>query len=129
MGYRSLLAWAQRFGTTVAFGIEGTGSYGAGLTRFLRDAGCTVIEVNRPNRQTRRRQGKSDPIDAEAAARAVMSGEARCIAKDDQDRVGMIRTLSLDPPIDDVLRTRWAVLPGMAMDFWLQASVPRSTRQ
>ncbi len=92
-GYRSLLAWAKPLGATVTFGIEGTGSYGAGLTRFLRDAGCTVIEVNRPNRQTRRMRGKSDPIDAEAAARAVIAGEATCIAKGDQDRVGMIRTL------------------------------------
>jgi len=92
-GYRELLAWAKPMGETVTFGIEGTGSYGAGLTRFLRDAGCTVIEVNRPNRQTRRMRGKSDPVDAEAAARAVISGEASCIAKDDQDRVGMVRTL------------------------------------
>jgi transposase len=50
----------------VQFGIEGTGSFGAGLTRFLRNEGCTVVEVNRPNRQTRRSRGKSDPVDAEA---------------------------------------------------------------
>jgi transposase len=92
-GYRRLLAWAQEHGTSVTFGIEGTGSYGAGLTRFLRSAGCTVVEVNRPNRQTRRRRGKSDPVDAEAAARAVIAGEAVSIAKDDQDHVGMIRCL------------------------------------
>ena len=92
-GYYKLFKWAQHFGTTVRFGIEGSGSYGAGLTRFLRDEGCTVIEVNRPNRQTRQRRGKSDPVDAEAAARAVIAGEATCIAKDDQDRVGMIRSL------------------------------------
>jgi transposase len=92
-GYRELLVWAQHFGTTVTFGIEGAGSYGAGLTRFLRNAGCTIIEVNRPNRQTRHRRGKSDPVDAEAAARAVLAGEATCIAKDDQARVGMIQSL------------------------------------
>lgn len=92
-GYRQLLHWARGLGTPVQFGIEGTGSFGAGLTRSLRDAGCHVIEVNRPNRQTRRTRGKSDPVDAEAAARAVLSGEATAVAKDDQARVGMIRSL------------------------------------
>lgn len=92
-GYRQLLEWARGLGTDLRFGIEGTGSYGAGLARFLSDAGCSVIEVNRPNRQTRHARGKSDPVDAEAAARAVLSGEATGIAKADQDRVGMIRAL------------------------------------
>jgi transposase len=77
----------------VQFVIEGTSSFGAGLTRFLRDEGHTVIEVNRPNRQPRRSRGKSDPIDVEAAARAVPSGEARAIAKDDHDLLGMISSL------------------------------------
>ncbi len=92
-GYRALVAWAKPMGTTVIFGVEGTGSYGVGLTRFLRGLGYTVIEVNRPNRRTRHMRGKSDPIDAEAAARAVISGEATGIAKDDQDHVGMMGTL------------------------------------
>jgi transposase len=92
-GYRHLLAWARSLGNDPQFGIEGTGSFGAGLARYLRDASCTVIEVNRPNRQTRHARGKSDPVDAEAAARAVLSGEANAIAKDDQDHVGMIRSL------------------------------------
>jgi transposase len=93
-GYRRLLRWAQGLGDPAPrFGIEGTGSYGAGLTRFLRGAGCTVIEVNRPNRQTRHAKGKSDPVDAEAAARALLSGEATAIPKGDLDRAGMIRTL------------------------------------
>lgn len=92
-GYRRLLRCAQALGPTVTFGIEGTGSFGAGLTRFLRGQGFTVIEVIRPNRQTRRRRGKSDPVDAEAAARALLSGEATAVAKDDRDRVGMIRSL------------------------------------
>src|SRR5205085_10080057 len=60
-GYRRLLGWAQSLGSAVTFGIEGTGSFGAGLARYLRAAGCTVIEVSRPNRQTRRSRGKSDP--------------------------------------------------------------------
>jgi transposase len=93
-GYGRLLSWAQAFGDgTPRFGVEGTGAYGAGLARHLRRAGCTVIEVNRPNRQTRHARGKSDPVDAEAAARAVLSGEAASIPKSDGDRVGMIRTL------------------------------------
>ena len=92
-GYRRLLGWARGLGTDLRFGIEGTSSYGAGLARFLCDAGYTVIEVNRPNRQTRHARGKSDPVDAEAAARAVLSGEASGIAKTDQDHVGMIRAL------------------------------------
>lgn len=94
-GYRQLYNWASGLGTPLQFGIEGTGSFGVGLTRFLRDHGCAVIEVSRPNRQTRRTRGKSDPVDAEAAARAVLSGEATSIAKDDQDRVGMIRSLRM----------------------------------
>ncbi|MBJ7594059.1 MAG: IS110 family transposase [Candidatus Dormibacteraeota bacterium] len=92
-GYRRLLEWARSLGNDPRFGVEGTGSYGAGLARFLDVAGCTVIEVNRPNRRTRYARGKSDPVDAEAAARAVLSGEACGIAKGDTDHVGMIRAL------------------------------------
>ena len=77
MGYVALERWARNLGKIEAFGIEGTGSYGAGLTRFLRGQGHTVIEVNRPDRSTRRRLGKSDPTDAEMAARSVLAGVAR----------------------------------------------------
>jgi transposase len=72
-GYRSLLCWAQEFGVP-AFTIEGTGSYGAGLVRFLECAGVDVYECERPRRQERRR-GKSDLIDAALAARRLLSGE------------------------------------------------------
>jgi transposase len=92
-GYLQLLTWAQQQGPVRAFGIEGTGSYGAGLARFVGRAGFPVIDVNRPDRTARRLRGKSDPIDAEAAARAVLSGEARSVAKTDDDVVGMIRPL------------------------------------
>ena len=92
-GYRQLLAWARELGPVVAVGVEGTGSYGAGLARHLADAGCRVVEVNRPNRQTRRRRGKSDPIDAEVAARSVLAGEAHGVAKVDTETVGMLRAL------------------------------------
>ena len=62
-GYAELLGWAQRLGQIDAWGIEGTGSFGAGLTRFLRAHGQVVVEVNRPDRQARRRRGKSDPLE------------------------------------------------------------------
>ena len=73
-GYTQLLKWAHTFSPTTTFGVEGTGAYGAGLARFLIDAGCEVIEINRPDRRARRGHGKSDPIDAEAAARSVLAG-------------------------------------------------------
>ena len=75
-GYRALLAWMRSHGDLVAVGVEGTGAYGAELARVLTAAGLTVIDVDRPDRKTRRMQGKSDPIDAYAAARAVASGRA-----------------------------------------------------
>ena len=75
-GYAELVGWVLGFGALVAAGVEGTGSYGAGLSRFLRAEGLSVMEVNRTSRQHRRRHGKHDAGDAEAAARAVMAGTA-----------------------------------------------------
>lgn len=75
-GYRQLRNWICSFGEIAAVGIEGTGAYGAGLSRFLFGHGLVIREVIRPNRQHRRRYGKSDEADAIAAARAVISGEA-----------------------------------------------------
>src|SRR3990172_7095814 len=75
-GYRKLLDWLGGFGTVVRVGVEGTGSYGTGLARFLHSEGIEVVEVDRPNRQLRHRHGKSDPTDALAAARAALSGQA-----------------------------------------------------
>lgn len=92
-GYRRLVEWAASHGPVATFGVEGTGSYGAGLARHLRRGGYAVIEVIRPNRQARRRNGKSDPADAEAAARAVLSGEATGSPKAGDDLVEMIRVL------------------------------------
>jgi len=92
-GYVDLERRAMEQGEVVAFGVEGTGSYGAGLTRFLTGCGHTIIEVSRPDRYTRRRLGKSDPIDAEVAARAVLAGVARGNPKAGKDRVEMIRML------------------------------------
>jgi transposase len=76
-GYARLLEWLGGFGTVCLVGIEGTGSYGAGLARHVTRAGVRVVEVDRSDRQDRRRQGKSDPLDAVSAARAAQSGRAR----------------------------------------------------
>jgi transposase len=92
-GHRALLAWLGHFGPVVRVGVEGTGAYGAGLARYLAKAGVAVVEVDRPNRQTRRRKGKSDPVDAEAAARAALSGEASGRPKSRTGAVEMIRVL------------------------------------
>jgi transposase len=94
-GYRDLAAWACSFGTIRAFGVEGTGSYGAALARFLRGQEHAVIEVNRSDRQLRHQRGKSDPIDAEAAARAVLGGQATSLPKSGTSTVEMIRHLKV----------------------------------
>src|SRR4051795_12095331 len=73
-GHRALLTWLRSFGDLAAVGVEGTGAWGAGIARHLTAAGVIVIEVQRPNRQDRRRDGKSDPTDAVSAARAVLAG-------------------------------------------------------
>ena len=67
-GYRALLRWMRQHGALESVGIEGTGSYGAGIMRFLNAAGVTTHEVDRPDRSDRRRRGKSDAVDAEMAA-------------------------------------------------------------
>jgi transposase len=92
-GYQDLLTWARGLGVPIAWGVEGTGSYGAALARFLAANGQVVLEVNRPDRQARRRRGKSDPLDAEAAARAVQAGEATVAPKAGTGQVEMIRSL------------------------------------
>jgi transposase len=81
-GYYVAIKWAQSFGTVLRAGVEGTSSYGAGFTRTLQDAGIEVAEVNRPDRAARRRQGKSDPLDAYAAARAALAGHGLAAPKD-----------------------------------------------
>ena len=92
-GYERLLCWAEGFGPVRCAGIEGTSSYGVGLARHLKAAGISVMEVARPKRRHLRRNGKSDPIDAEAAARAVLAGEAVGEPKSGDGRVEMIRVL------------------------------------
>jgi transposase len=85
-GYDAALVWAQDFGAVLLAGVEGTASYGAGLTRVLQGAGIEVAEVSRPDRAARRRQGKSDPLDAYAAARTALAGEGLAVPKDEHTR-------------------------------------------
>jgi transposase len=92
-GYARLLGWLGGFGTVCLVGIEGTGSYGAGLARHVTAAGVRVVEVDRSDRQDRRRQGKSDPLDAVSAARAAQSGRARGAPKGRDGSVEAIRVL------------------------------------
>jgi len=92
-GYVELHGWLAGFGTVERVGVEGTGAYGAGLARHLRGEGVVVIEVDRPNRQERRRNGKSDELDAIEAGRAALSGRASGIAKTADGDVEAIRAL------------------------------------
>ena len=92
-GYAKFLRWAKGIGELERVGIEGAGSFGAGLSRFLNKNGVEVLEVGRPKRRDQHRSGKSDPIDAELAARAVLSGTAIGETKGTEGRVEMIRVL------------------------------------
>lgn len=94
-GYEQLESWLRSHGLVVGVGVEGTGSYGAGLTRHLTDAGVKVVEVNRPNRQLRRRRGKTDTVDAENAARAALGGDATTTPKHGNGPVEAIRMLGV----------------------------------
>ena len=94
-GYAQLLAWLRGFGSITVVGVESTGSYGAGLTRFLLQASVRVLEINQPHAHLRHRRGKTDAVDAEAAARKVLSGEATVVPKDTTGAVEAIRQLRL----------------------------------
>jgi transposase len=93
VGYAGLLDWLGGFGTVALVGIEGTGSYGAGLARHIAAAGLQVVEVDRSDRQDRRRKGKSDPLDAVSAARAALSGRASGAPRGRDGAVEAIRAL------------------------------------
>jgi transposase len=94
-GYRQLLGWMQTAGTLARVGVEGTGSYGAGICRQLTVAGVEVVEVNRPDRSQRRRCGKSDVLDAAAAAEAARTGNRIAVPKSRDGRVEALRVLRL----------------------------------
>jgi len=94
-GYTQLEQWARALGRIDRFGIEGTGSYGAGLTSFLRRCGHRIVEVNRGDRRSRRQNGKSDTLDAEAAARSVLAGTSTNIPKSGDGVSEMIRQIKI----------------------------------
>ena len=98
-GFAELHAWLCSFGTLCRVGVEGTGAYGAGLARSLRGAGVAVVEVDRPNRQARRRHGKSDTVDAVEAARAALSGRARGRGEDRRWQRGSDPGAARRPPL------------------------------
>lgn len=95
LGYRQLHRWILGHGQVVRVGIEGTGSYGAGLARYLRSQKTTMIEVDRPDRKARRTRGKTDPLDAEAAARAVLNSTATGTPKDRDGNIEALRMLRI----------------------------------
>jgi transposase len=104
-GYQELVRWAEGLGPVRCFGVEGTGSWGAGLTRHLLAAGHAVLEVDRPDRSSRRRLGKSDPIDAELAARQVLAGTATTLPKGGDGTVEALRVLLVTKRGADKART------------------------
>lgn len=104
-GYAQLIDWAATLGTRLTFAIEGTGSYGAGLTSAVRRRGIGVIEVMRTDRRDRRLRGKSDTLDAENAARAALSGTATAIPKAADGTVEMIRQIKVAKDVAVKART------------------------
>lgn len=111
-GFKQLLEWASDFGKVLAFGVEGTGSYGATLTSFLRRHGHKVVEAGRPDRRSRRANGKSDTLDAENAARSVFAGFATATPKTADGAAEMIRQLKIahDPAVaDQTGPRRWSL--------------------
>jgi len=128
-GYAQLLGWLSSFGSVCLVGIEGTGSYGAGLARHVAAAGIRVVEVDRSDRQDRRRRGKSDPLDAVSAARAALSGRAGGASRGrdgqvvhDERHRRLLDSLLTDPaPARDQLAARlhqaWA---SLVAPFWVR---------
>ncbi|MGI5287233.1 IS110 family transposase [Nonomuraea polychroma] len=94
-GYAALLAWMHRFGRLMKIGVEGTGAYGAGLARLLRAEHIEVVEIDRPDRKKRRTQGKSDPIDAIAAAKTALAGDRTGTPKQRDGRIEALRNLRI----------------------------------
>ncbi len=92
-GYEQMLSWLRSHGTVRSIGVESTGSFGATLTRFLTSQGVEVVEVNRPNRLARRMDGKSDRLDSENVARAVLGQTSTAVPKAKDGVVEVIRTL------------------------------------
>ena len=104
-GYEQLLDWAVTLGTKLTFAIEGTGSYGAGLTSAVRRRAIGVVEVMRTDRRDRRLRGKSDTLDAENAARAVLAGHATAVPKAADGTVEMLRQVKVAKDVAVKART------------------------
>lgn len=104
-GYDALIDWASSLGGRLTFGIEGTGSYGAGLTSAVRRRDIGVVEVMRTDRRDRRLRGKSDTIDVENAARAVLAGTATAVPKTSDGTVEMIRQVKVAKDVAVKART------------------------
>ncbi|GAA2629265.1 IS110 family transposase [Streptomyces vastus] len=142
-GYRRLLEWLRTHGEVLAVGVEGTGAYGSELARFLRVNEVTVVDVDRPDRKARRANGKSDPVDAYAAATAVLSGRAngrpktrggiveaihslrvlrRSAIKSRTQTINQIRTLIVSAPAE--VRERLRGLPTYKLIAQLARSRP-----
>ncbi|WP_392875107.1 IS110 family transposase [Streptomyces sp. LN499] len=142
-GYRRLLEWMRLHGDVLAVGVEGTGAYGSELARFLRVNEVTVVDVDRPDHKARRANGKSDPVDAYAAATAVLSGRAhgrpktrdgiveairslkvvrRSAIKSRTQTINQIRTLIVSAPAD--VRERLRSLPTYQLIAQLARSRP-----
>jgi transposase len=116
-GYQALLTWLRGHGPIQTIGVESTGSFGATLTRALTAAGESVVEVNRPNRQARRMDGKSDRLDAEQIARAVLGKVSTAIPKTKSGTIEVIRTLrvtrtSAVKARTSTFNTLWGVMIG-----------------
>ena len=116
-GYRQLLGWLRSHGHLQAIGVESTGSFGATLTRALTAAGERVVEVNRPNRLARHMDGKSDRLDAEQIARAVLGRTSTAVPKAKSGMVEVIRTLrvtraSAVKTRTNTFNTLWGVMLG-----------------
>src|SRR3954454_11256628 len=110
-GYHALRAWIERFAPVAAIGVESTGSYAAGLVRHLRAEGLKVLEVNQPHPHTRRRRGKSDPIDAELPPRHALATSRPVVAKDTSGIVEAIRQLRVAR--DGAVKARSAALNAL----------------
>lgn len=123
-GYRAILAFIQAFGQLIRFGVEGTNSYGAGLSRFLQDADVEVREVIRPHRAQRRLRGKSDPLDAITAAQVALSGEELPVPKSSNGPVESIRVLAMVR--DSAVKARANVLHQIGM---ILVSAPAGQRE
>jgi transposase len=123
-GYRELLGWLEAFGQVRLVGIESTGAYAAGLVRFLSAHAVAVVEVNQPHAHTRRRRGKSDPVDAEAAARKALAGEATAVPKYSSGIVESIRQLRVAR--EGAVKARTAALNQLSV---LLVTAPDELRQ